>query len=76
MPLMIDILKQRTTSEDLKLYCIQYMRSETQSFAVTLAVLRELDAAIRKEIERLGGNKGLIEILDRLRLDSCKNVIW
>lgn len=52
------------------------MRSETQSFAVTLAVLRELDAAIRKDIERLGGNKGLIEILDRLRLDSCKNVIW
>jgi geranylgeranyl diphosphate synthase, type III len=74
--LMIGILKQRTTSEDLQLYCIQYMRDETQSFAITLTVLRELDAGIRKEIERLGGNKGLTEILDRLRLDSCKNFIW
>jgi geranylgeranyl diphosphate synthase, type III len=74
-PLIQDILKQRTTSEDIKLYCIQYMRDETQSFAYTRAVLRELDFGARKEIERLGGNKGLVTILDRLRIESGDEVV-
>ena len=66
----VDILKQHTTSEDIKLYCIQYMRDETASFTYTRSVLRELDLGARKEIERLGGNKGLIAILDRLKLNG------
>ena len=72
---LLNILKQRTTSEDIKLYCIQYMRDETHSFAYTRAVLRELDLGARKEIERLGGNKGLIAILDRLRIESGDKVV-
>ena len=74
---MTDILKQHTTSDDIKLYCIQYMRDETKSFAYTRAVLEELDSGARREITRLGGNKGLITILDRLRIDQGeKVVIW
>ena len=68
-------MKQRPTSEDIKLYCIQYMQDETQSFAYTRTVLRELDLSARKEIERLGGNKGLIAILDRLRVENGDEVI-
>jgi len=52
------------------MYCIQYMRDETKSFAYTRAVLQELDAGARKEIEKLGGNKGLIAILDKLKLNG------
>ena len=69
-----DILKQHPTSEDIKLYCIQYMRDETGSFEYTRAVLRELDTGARKEIENLNGNKGLIAILDRLRIESGDEV--
>jgi geranylgeranyl diphosphate synthase type 3 len=65
----IDILKQHPTSEDIKLYCIHYMQEETQSFAYTRSVLRELDSGARKEIEKLGGNQGLIAILNKLRID-------
>jgi geranylgeranyl diphosphate synthase, type III len=69
-----DILKQRTTSQDLKLYCIQYMRNETCSFAYTHAVLGRLDLQARKEIDRLGGNKVLTEILDGLKIESGDEV--
>ena len=71
----IDILKQHPTSEDIKLYCIQYMRDETRSFEYTRSVLCELDIGARKEIERLNGNKGLIAILDRLRIESGDEVV-
>jgi geranylgeranyl diphosphate synthase type 3 len=70
-----DILKQHTCSDDMKLYCIQYMRDETRSFAYTRAVLRELDLGARREVERLGGNKGLISILDRLRIESGEECV-
>lgn len=65
---MIYILKQQTTADSLKSYCLHYLREETHSFAYTFSVLRQLDTGIREEITRLGGNKGLIEILDMLRL--------
>jgi geranylgeranyl diphosphate synthase, type III len=70
-----DILKQHTSSDEIKLYCIQYMRDETRSFAYTRAVLRELDLGARREVERLGGNKGLISILDRLRVESGEECV-
>lgn len=70
-----DILRQHPTSEDIKLYCVQYMQNETHSFAYTRAVLRELDLGARMEIEKLGGNKGLITILDRLRIETGDEVV-
>jgi hypothetical protein len=51
------------------------MRDETHSFQYTCSVLRELDLGARKEIERLGGNKGLIVILDRLRIESGNGAV-
>jgi hypothetical protein len=51
------------------------MRDETRSFAYTRAVLKELDHGARKEITRLGGNIGLIAILDRLRIDQGEEVV-
>ena len=53
------------------------MRDETRSFAYTRAVLRELDLGVRREVDRLGGNEGLISILDHLRIESGEEyVIW
>jgi hypothetical protein len=46
------------------------MRDETQSFAYTRTVLRELDVGIRNEIERLGGNEKLLSILNKLRIET------
>jgi hypothetical protein len=51
------------------------MRDETRSFAYTRAVLRELDLGARREVERFGGNKGLISILDRLRIESGEECV-
>jgi len=51
------------------------MQNETHSFAYTRAVLRELDLGARMEIEKLGGNKGLITILDRLRIETGDEVV-
>jgi hypothetical protein len=50
------------------------MRDETHSFTYTCAVLQELDFGARNEIERLGGNRGLITILDRLRVETGNEV--
>ena len=72
---LLDILKQHPTSPDIKMYCVQYMREETHSFEYTGAVLQELDLGARKEIDRLGGNKGLVKILDRLRIESGDEVV-
>ena len=51
------------------------MRDETQSFAYTRAVLRELDMGARHQIEKLGGNKGLIAILDKLKIENGNEVV-
>ena len=51
------------------------MRDETRSFAYTRAVLRELDLGARREVERFGGYKGLISILDRLRIESGEEYV-
>ena len=53
------------------------MRKETGSFAYTRRVLHELDFGARKEIDTLGGNKGLVAILDRLRVESGDGLgVW
>jgi len=46
------------------------MRDETHTFAYTEEIIGELDAAARMKIEKLGGNAGLMAILDRLRIDG------
>jgi hypothetical protein len=51
------------------------MRDETQSFAYTRAVLGELDMGARHQIEKLGGNQGLIAILDKLKIENGNEVV-
>ena len=51
------------------------MRDETESFAYTRAVLDKLDEGARKEIADLGGNKGLVTILDKLKINGEGNKV-
>lgn len=64
-----DVLKQRPTDDATKTWAVTYMRDSTRSFAYTLSVLKTLDSQARAEIERFGGNKALIAILDMLNTD-------
>jgi len=60
------ILRQRTEDIEVKKFCISLLES-AGSFAYTRGVMGELDASIRAEVERLGGNGTLIEVLDQLK---------
>jgi len=60
------ILRQRTEDIEVKKFCISLLES-AGSFAYTRGVMGELDTSIRAEVERLGGNRTLIEVLDQLK---------
>ena len=62
---LLNILKQRTTSIELKKYAVEYMR-ETGAFERTRAKLEATVGEIQHEIERLGGNEHLERIVDAL----------
>lgn len=59
---LLNILKQRPTSIEVKKYAVKYME-ETGSFVYTLKVLKEVEADIRKELARLGGNDEVEKIM-------------
>lgn len=72
-----DVLRQRPNDYALKAYAVSYMDRHTHSFEYTRAVLAKLDKQARAEIERLGGNVGLIKFLDRMKIpdpDDTGNV--
>ena len=60
------MLKQRPTDDAMKHYAVDYMRTQTRSFAYTRTVLAQLQTQARAEIERLRGNPALVVILDLL----------
>ncbi|CAK9833325.1 Terpene synthase [Anthophora retusa] len=62
---IINILRQRTKDIEVKRYCVNLLE-KFGSFAYTRAVLEELDKKARDEVQRLGGNPLLIEVLDEL----------
>lgn len=68
---LINILKQRTSDEEVKRYAVKYMES-TGTFEYTLKVLDVLIQRARKVIEDIdnsrgeGRNKGIEAILDRM----------
>ncbi|CAK9796968.1 Terpene synthase [Anthophora quadrimaculata] len=62
---IINILRQRTKDLEVKRYCVNLLE-KFGSFAYTRAVLEELDKKARDEVQRLGGNPLLIEVLDEL----------
>lgn len=64
---IMSILRQKTTHNDVKKYCIDYMES-IGTFEYTRQVLRELEESLRKQIDGLGGNPHLLNLIDRLKL--------
>lgn len=60
-----DILRQRTKDIDIKRYCVSMLK-KFGSFDYTRTVLKELDKKVREEVQRLGGNPLLVQILDEL----------
>ncbi|GAA5916861.1 hypothetical protein JCM8208_001936 [Rhodotorula glutinis] len=65
---LLNILRERPSSPGPKTYAVSYMETRTGSFAYTRDVLRRLMAQARAEVERLGGNAGVEQILDKLDL--------
>jgi geranylgeranyl diphosphate synthase type 3 len=59
------ILRQRTGDVELKKYCVTLL-NKFGSLKYTRQTLEELDAGVRAEIAKLGGNRMLENILDEL----------
>lgn len=62
-----NIIRQRTRDVEVKKYCISLLE-QFGSFQYTLDTLRSLDKEARHHIEELGGNPGLLQVLDSLRV--------
>lgn len=65
---ILNILRERPSSPGPKQYAVSYMDTKTHSFAYTREVLRSLTRQARDEVQRLGGNRGVEEILKRLEV--------
>lgn len=67
---VLNVLQKRPTTPTLKVHTVAYLRDHTKSFDYTIGILRSLETQIRNEIARLGGNKGLEQIMDALHVPS------
>ena len=66
---LLNILKQRTESIEVKRYAVEYMR-KSGSFEHTREVLRGMDREARRCVEGLGGNELITAILDMLKVEE------
>lgn len=66
----LDVLQKRTTAHSLKKHTVDYLAIQTKSFAYTRKVLADLYTQVKDEVARLGGNKMLEAILERLDVPS------
>ncbi|EJF56170.1 terpenoid synthase [Dichomitus squalens] len=66
---ILNVLQKRPTTPTLKNHAIKYLREHTKSFDYTLGVMDDLEAQIRAEIARLGGNAQLEKIVDLLHVE-------
>ena len=57
------ILRQRTRDEELKKYCVTLLE-KFGSLSYTRRTLEELDAELRAEVAKLGGNPMIEDFLD------------
>ncbi|XP_076763861.1 terpene synthase-like [Xylocopa sonorina] len=62
---IMNIVKQKTKNIEVKRYCVSLLE-KFGSFTYTRTVLEELEKQARDEIDRLGGNPLLVQILDSL----------
>lgn len=61
-----DVLQKRTTNNALKAHTVNYLRTQTKSFEYTRKVLLQIYTQAEEEVNRLGGNKLLEKILEKL----------
>jgi len=64
--LFLDILKRRTSDEELKKYASNLIRT-SGSFDYTITCIDQLVGEISREISALGGNDKLLHIVNKLR---------
>ncbi|KAJ3498827.1 hypothetical protein NMY22_g19565 [Coprinellus aureogranulatus] len=64
---IIDTLRTHPTDPEIKLALIKHLTDKTKSLEYSRALLRDLDAKMTQEVERLGGNEGLKMIMGKLR---------
>ncbi|KAJ7705317.1 isoprenoid synthase domain-containing protein [Mycena rosella] len=65
---VLNTLQKRPRTPTLKIHAISYLEKHTHSFAYTRSVLKNLEAQMRAEVARLGGNQGLETIINALAL--------
>lgn len=63
---IMNILRQRPTDLEVKKYCVSLLE-KYGSFEYTLQVLEDLDAKVRSQVDKLGGNHQLIALMDELK---------
>lgn len=64
---LLNILKQRSNSTELKLFALQLLE-KTNTFAYCRQFLQVLETEAREEIQMLGGNRMLEKIMDALSI--------
>ncbi|EAU91842.1 farnesyltranstransferase [Coprinopsis cinerea okayama7 len=67
---VLNVLQKRPPTPTLKIHTINYLRDRTKSFDYTLSVLKKLEAQLRQEIAKLGGNEKFERIIDLLHVDE------
>jgi len=67
---VLNVLQKRPTTPTTKKYIVGYMDNATNSFAYTRSVIANLEKQAYAEVARLGGNKKLEKILERLHVDE------
>ncbi|XP_018050276.1 PREDICTED: geranylgeranyl pyrophosphate synthase-like [Atta colombica] len=71
---IINILRQRSKSIEVKRYCVKILESY-DSFKYAKDVLDELETKMRTEVDRLGGNPIFIKLLDEFKNKMLKTRI-
>ncbi|THG98436.1 hypothetical protein EW026_g3756 [Hermanssonia centrifuga] len=66
---ILNVLQKRPSTPTLKKHTISYLQKHTKSFDYTLSVMASLENQIYEEIARLGGNRGLEEIMKALHVE-------
>ncbi|KAF5320589.1 hypothetical protein D9611_013757 [Ephemerocybe angulata] len=66
---LLDNLGSHTTDVELKKEMISHIRNKTGSLVYARDVLRDVEAKMLGEIQRLGGNRGLEAIVAKLHVD-------
>ncbi|KAJ7155536.1 isoprenoid synthase domain-containing protein [Mycena crocata] len=67
---ILNVLQKRPTTPTLKIHTIAYLKSHTRSFEYTLAVLTRFEKEIDTELERLGGNPSLKELMEKFHVSQ------